>query len=284
LLLATREYTPTPAPLTPLPTGTPTITPTPIIYSIKSGDNLLSIANRYGVTVLALQEANGILDPRRLQIGQELVVPLDESALVEPPTPTPTPLPVSIEGGNFLETPAGGVWCLGEVRNLAGSAVELVKIQASLYDSQGSPVAYRSVFTALDEIPPGERSPFAILFDKGPLNFYTYQIVALSAVPARTDGRRSTKLVTTSLSGEAIGPTGYALQGQVYNEDEEPLESIYVVATLYDAEGRVIGMRKVQPRETVLEAGGRTTFEAIFLGLRAEPAAHRAMAQGLRGE
>ncbi|NLE76729.1 MAG: LysM peptidoglycan-binding domain-containing protein, partial [Chloroflexi bacterium] len=191
LLAVTRPPTATPAPLTPLPTATPTITPTPVIYTIQKGDNLLSIANQYGVTLQALQEANGILDPRRLQIGQELVIPLDEAALTEPSTPTPTPVPVAIENVNFLETPTGGLWCLGEVRNLTSQAAEMIQVQVSLYDDKGSPLAYQSVFTLMDEVEAGERTPFALLFHEGPLRFATYQIVPLSAVPARDDNRVS---------------------------------------------------------------------------------------------
>ena len=46
-----------------------------MIYVVKAGDTLSAIAKAYGVTVEALQEVNTISDPRRLQIGQELVIP-----------------------------------------------------------------------------------------------------------------------------------------------------------------------------------------------------------------
>ena len=65
----------TPAPATPAPTPTPTLTPTPIVYQIQSGDTLLAIAAEFGVPSEAIQEANGIIDPRRLQIGQSLIIP-----------------------------------------------------------------------------------------------------------------------------------------------------------------------------------------------------------------
>jgi len=75
---------PTPAPTaTTLAEATPTqepveATPTPIVYVVKAGDTLGAIAKEYGVTVEALQEVNAIDDPRRLQIGQELIIPLGE--------------------------------------------------------------------------------------------------------------------------------------------------------------------------------------------------------------
>jgi LysM repeat protein len=72
--------TPTPIPPTAtlIPTS-PTLVPptaTPVIYVVRAGDTLTTIAEKFGVTVEALQEANAISDPRRLQIGQELIIPI----------------------------------------------------------------------------------------------------------------------------------------------------------------------------------------------------------------
>ncbi len=61
--------TATPIPLTPTPA-----LPTPVIYVVQAGDTLGAIAKKFGVTVEALQEANGISDPNRLQVDQELVI------------------------------------------------------------------------------------------------------------------------------------------------------------------------------------------------------------------
>ena len=77
--------TPMPPTLTPMPpTATlippsPTLVPptaTPVIYVVRAGDTLTAIAEKFGVAVEALQEANAISDPRRLQIGQELIIPI----------------------------------------------------------------------------------------------------------------------------------------------------------------------------------------------------------------
>ncbi|AXI30976.1 N-acetylmuramoyl-L-alanine amidase [Priestia megaterium] len=65
-------------------------------YTIKQGDTLYSIAQKYGITVQALQEANtGLSDPLTLQVGKTIVIPSGTS-----PTPTPPseqyPLPNGI--------------------------------------------------------------------------------------------------------------------------------------------------------------------------------------------
>lgn len=44
-------------------------------YLVQEGDTLYDIALRFGTTVAALQEANGIADPAGLSVGQNLIIP-----------------------------------------------------------------------------------------------------------------------------------------------------------------------------------------------------------------
>lgn len=49
-------------------------------YMVKSGDTLTSIAARYGVGVAELKSANGIVDERKLRVGQKLTIPVRSAA------------------------------------------------------------------------------------------------------------------------------------------------------------------------------------------------------------
>lgn len=73
---------PLPVADTPTPSVTPTPSATPFLYTVKSGDMLSVIAKRFGTTVEALMEANGIEDATRLKVGTQLIIvqPPDYSA------------------------------------------------------------------------------------------------------------------------------------------------------------------------------------------------------------
>lgn len=78
-LTPTATFTPT-----PLPTDTPT--PEVTIYIVRPGDTLGVIAAQFGVTVEAIMGANGLTN-HMIQVGQELIIPVEGSA------PTPTSMP-----------------------------------------------------------------------------------------------------------------------------------------------------------------------------------------------
>jgi LysM repeat protein len=276
-----RRATATPAPFTPLPTATPTLTPTPIVYVIQSGDTLLGIAAKFDVNAEAIQEANGITDPRRLQIGQELIIPRPDEVLAEPPTPTPTPLPFTIAGLSFQETPVGGLWCFGEVYNTTATAIEQVQVLVRLFNEAGEVVASASGFIALDALLPGERAPFAILFPRLSAQFSRYEALPLSGVPLTPKARYYLGLeafgVGTSRQGETL-----TLSGMVRNEGDADAEKVEVTITGYNGEGRVVAMRQVSPAATSLPRGEETSFNADLRAVGESIVTYTVRVQGLR--
>ncbi len=68
--------TPTPAPTpTATPVPRPTPTPTATVYVVQPGDTLSAIASRFGSTLDDIVQANRIIDPDALQVGQEITIP-----------------------------------------------------------------------------------------------------------------------------------------------------------------------------------------------------------------
>jgi hypothetical protein len=70
-----------------------------IIHTIQQGENLYRIARKYGTSVQAIAQANGITDVTLIEAGQKLVIP-NIPATTEPeptatPTATPSPVPAT---------------------------------------------------------------------------------------------------------------------------------------------------------------------------------------------
>jgi LysM repeat protein len=274
--LAEVEPTPsaTPVPLTETPQATatprltalqtpaiPTLTPTPILYTVQSGDTLLKIATDFEITMEAVQAANGIVDPRFLEIGQTLIIPPPRTGPVEPPTSTPTPLPLNVTAINFQQTRQGTLWLLGAVTNPGSQPLTGVVIEATLFDGAGILLARETGFTQLEVIQPGHSLPFALLFETPPSSFAQYQVTAIAGVPLPDQTRYYFDLETFDLRGVPEGPTIYRISGQLRNRGAIDAETIRLVAVAYDQEDRVLAQRNAELAVTLLKAGAATPFE-----------------------
>jgi len=276
------DATPTPAPYTPAPTPTPTVTPTPIVHTVRSGDSLLSIATQYDITVSNLQEANGILDPRTLQIGQQLIIPRPEAAeAAAAATSTPTPYSVTIQNVYLNDTTAGNLWILGEVHNESDVALEQVQVAVILLNEKGGEIRRKESFVALDLIDPDQRAPFGLLFEPPVPSFSNYQVLVLHAVPAYI-GSYYRDLQVNRLESEHERYASYTVKGVILNTGPEEAVGVQVVLTAYDSLDRVVAMRKIDPDYNVVPRGGETNFTAILTPFGGPITRFEAVAQGRR--
>jgi len=65
-----------------------------ISHVVQPGENLWSIAARYGVSVQQIMRANGITNPNMIFVGSVIQVPVSTQPVPTPgPSPVPTPGP-----------------------------------------------------------------------------------------------------------------------------------------------------------------------------------------------
>lgn len=62
-------------PVRPVEPVRPAVAPGQPVHVVVKGDSLDKIAKQYGTTIQDLQKLNKIADPKKLQIGQQLVLP-----------------------------------------------------------------------------------------------------------------------------------------------------------------------------------------------------------------
>jgi len=256
--------------------ATPTPTPALIIHVVQEGETLGAIAYDYGVSLQALQAANGIDNPLLLQVGQELIIPTGEEELGEASVdlllPTPTPLAFGVRGIGFYETPVGSLDCLGEIVNTTAFTLTNVQVRVTLFDASGVPLIFGDAFAATDILPPSARAPFRVLFVSPPPNFVSHDVARVRGEYTSDLLSRYLMLSVDSANGVPSGPQ-FEVTGTVRNPDPAQAASgVVVVVTTYDAEGRVTGYhQQTLDAGDGLVPGAALPFQMLFTPHGEEP-------------
>lgn len=252
---------PTPPPLGP--------TATPFVHVVVSGDTLLGIAIRYGVSLDELLVINPGIDPRILSVGQEVIIPSpgDESAgalLL-----TPTPVPIDLSPVRCHPIPSGSLWCLTTARNTTSADIRGLSVLVTLVNPAGQPLAYAPAYSPLDLIPKGSLMPLAAFFPDPPSDYVNAIATQLSAVQVGEEIIRYTDLMVEKTISER-GSDGH--RWRVQGEATLPVSfqgsaaRINVLLLALDATQEVVGYSKWEA-ETTLELGGSVDFDITVFSL-----------------
>ena len=279
---AVPTYTPTPIIHIDvrLPPGTPTPTPMPQQHRVEAGDTLIGIAARYGVTVEDLQELNGIGDPRGLQIGQRLEIPVrripEEDANPVRAQHELRRVAVAVDG---LDT----AWVMGEVANLDTVPVEQIRVAARLQTPDGTEMVRRTALAVRHITPPGKAAPFMFRLGDVSQTAHGWTLAVASIKPAHIGGY-ATELSVGNLRFEPQPSGTVRVSGLVVNLGSVVVADPEVVVTAFDAQRRVTAVRAMLPDERTLVPGGEVAFEGLLIPL-GEPVANvTAFAQGFKDE
>ena len=136
---------------------------------VKPGETLSEIAERHGVSLNRLMQANGIKDPTLLQAGQRLVIPGSSRAAAAAPAP---------RGGGSVTVRSGET--LSEIAERQGVSLERLMQANGIKDPTLLQAGQRLV------IPGAQRAAAAPAAPAGPTGFYTVQSgETLSEIAAR---------------------------------------------------------------------------------------------------
>jgi LysM repeat protein len=245
--------TPTPKPevvidLTPVPM-TPAPTATPFTHQVEKDETMLGIAFRYGIKLEDLLTANPTVNPRMMSVGTVLIIPLPIEA--GEPTPTITPLPLSIGTPACYSTTDQKFTCLVEVRNTLPMAVENLSVWLGVL-VKDQLIASQVIYPALDRLPGGERITLQANFTGSFSKDQELSTRVLTAVPVAEQDARYLQI---DYSQQQVELTSNGLQahltGQVtWKMLQTPPGMIYLFATVYDASGNPVGVRKLETRPT----------------------------------
>jgi LysM repeat protein len=239
---------------------TPFPSPTPFTYTVKSGDTLGELAEKFNVSLYVLMAANPNLDPNSMSVGQTLKIPSVSQNSSGASSPTPVPFPV--KQIVCYPTADRGVWCFVLVTNNLSNFIEDVTAQITLLDANGKSVASQTATLPLDILPPNSSLPLTSYFAPDiPLNAKS-QVQILTAMQIQPNDPRylPASLQKTSVQVDASGLTAQ-VNGQVLLAGSSPSAAklIWIAATAYDESGGVVGVRRWESTSG-LSAGSSLPF------------------------
>ena len=292
LRTAARTITPPPAASTVAapqqhqePTRTPRPSATPHYYVVQSGDTLESLASRFGISVEALQAANGGLPPDMLLPGNVLLIPPLMSASSASMTetlarllPSDTPLPVLVSAPACYHTPADEVICLGWVQNTLSETLTNLAVQVNLRRSPDSANDQRATALAQQVIPPAGGAPYAVRFPS-PVD-YAFAEAALVSGETGDAATLTAWPLTVVESQQEVAGALVRVRGTIRHDDgDRELAELLMVATLFDAQDRVVGYR-AQRQERTITPGEAFEAEVLVTPLAGGAVRHWLYAEG----
>jgi LysM repeat protein len=237
---------------------TPLPSPTPFQYTVKPGDTLSQIAERYNVSLDVLLAANPNVDPNAMKIGQTLQIPSNPKNASGESTPTPVPFPVQqIECYPGMDR---GLWCFALVHNDSNDFMENIAAQISLV-SNGQTIASQTALLPLNILPPNTSLPLSAYFAPDiPLEAKP-QVQILTGIRLLANDER---YLPATIQNTLVQVDWSGLNAQVNGQvllpaDATPAKVIWVAATAYDETGRVVGVRRWESNAG-LQPGGSLRF------------------------
>ena len=238
-------------------TDIPAPSPTPNLYSVKAGDTLSTIAQRFGISLDMLLAVNPGIQPTQLSVGQVITIPSASQNIVSELLATPIPVDL---GPVLCFSSIGGLTCLAPVHNPNSEALENVKVQITLLGEAGQPSESQEAILPLNILQPGQTLP-AFAYFRG----ITSVRSALSQLKVSTsltlgDQRYIPALIQNLFVSIDWDGSSAQVQGQVSpSEGERPAGLIWLVAAAYDVNGQIVGFRRWEWKGSV-PAGASQPF------------------------
>jgi hypothetical protein len=178
----------------------------------------------------------------------------------------------------------GDLHVVGEVLNNTSNNVNGIEINVTFYNSTGGVVGTASTYAFIGgwswdpPLVPSQKSPFHIELWDPPTDWSSYRFVVVYEI---ADESPLTGLqvvnVTTRDDGES-----YHIYGEIRNNASDSFRSVEAVATLYDANGKVINVGASGANPSGLPPGERDSFHLSFSENLADLASYALQPYGSR--
>jgi len=146
---------------------------------------------------------------------------------------------------------------VGEIENNSSVPLNQVVVTATFYDINNKILDTTRTDSILETIMPGKKGPFDLIFTNNMVSqIYRYSL----NIEYKPTDHKSESLEILSSNAKLDMLDNFIISGTVTNHDQKTANTIVVIATLYDREGRVVATSKTYTEPEYLKAGGITPF------------------------
>jgi hypothetical protein len=146
---------------------------------------------------------------------------------------------------------------VGEIENNSSVPLNQVVVTATFYDVNKKILDTVSTESILETIMPGKKGPFDLFFANNIVSqIYQYSL----NIGYKPTDYKTESLEISSSNAKRDMLDNFIISGTVTNHDQKTANTIVVIATLYDRDGRVVAASKTYTQPEYLKAGGITPF------------------------
>ena len=151
----------------------------------------------------------------------------------------------------------GAVHIVGEIQNNLDAPLNQVIVYVTLYNERGESVASKEIRTLVNTIMPEMKGPFDFIFtDINPEEIKSYSLefdYSISEPKGQVIDITSSELTRDNHDN-------WIISGTVENNGEITANTVAVIATLYDKEGKVAAVSRIHPEPDYLGSDEDTFF------------------------
>jgi hypothetical protein len=176
---------------------------------------------------------------------------------------------ITIVSHSLIDAGSGITIIVGEVRNDSPEKIGWVQVSADLYDSAGQLIHLAEGPVQLGELRSGEKGPFGIYINDAAVSesIASYTLSAGLDSDFLQDKPAALKVVVDK-HGMVESPIGlplYQVTGNITNTGNLPAQSVFAIATFYDATGNFVDFDATVTSPSTIPAGQSADFTIVTL-------------------
>jgi len=151
----------------------------------------------------------------------------------------------------------GTLHIVGEIENNSSVPLNQIVVTATFYDIYDKILDITTTNSIQETIMPGKKGPFDLIFTNKIIpQIYRYSL-NIEYKPAEHK-IESLEILSSNIKRDVLD--NFIISGTITNHDQRTANTIVIIATLYDKEGKVVATSKSYTEPEYLKAGGITPF------------------------